>query len=211
MPRAKAIKAKSTSASPASKRQQAIEILIYDEELAVDTFVERALRSYGYKAFATDEYEDFQRYWAKNKSKIALVVSDYPPADNVLSFPIDIIARSKIEDFRGKDHPTDDIVHHQSKVARKTAPEILNDDTKNVLAIIRLQIIERADEVMSASKGGRPSQDYTPRVQSRIRLEPENVEWLKRKGPNYLSRINGILTALREAEEGIDIPTTSNE
>jgi len=63
------------------------------------------------------------------------------------------------------------------------------------------EIFERADEIVKASKGGRPTEGHVKRQESRIRLEPQNIDWLKRKGPNHLSRINGILTALREAED----------
>jgi len=89
-----------------------------------------------------------------------------------------------------------------NEVARLTAQDRVSEKERQADRLTPLTSIwDRADEVMQASKGGRPTEGHVKRVETRIRLEPENVEWLKSKGPNHLSRINGLLTALREEEE----------
>lgn len=89
-----------------------------------------------------------------------------------------------------------------NEVARHTAQNEVSDKNKQAEKLTHLTSIwDRADEVTQASKGGRPTEGHVKRVETRIRLEPENVDWLKSKGPNHLSRINGLLTALREEEE----------
>jgi len=66
-------------------------------------------------------------------------------------------------------------------------------------------LFERADNVVSNSVKGRPKIDseYVPKVNANIRLDQEVVDWLKGMGPQHYSRINGLLTALMEAQESL--------
>ena len=98
-----------------------------------------------------------------------------------------------------------------NEVARPTARHSVSEEEDSSEKRSPLTSIwERADEVMKASKGGRPAEGHVKRAVTRIRLDPANVEWLKSKGPNHLSRINGLLTALRENEENHPFPPTAD-
>lgn len=71
-------------------------------------------------------------------------------------------------------------------------------------AVVDLDMLfKRADDVVSTSVIGRPRQGsgYVPRIDAKIRLNVEVMEWLRAMGPRHYSRINGILTALMEAEK----------
>ena len=63
-------------------------------------------------------------------------------------------------------------------------------------------LFERANDVVATSVIGRPRQGsgYIPKIDAKIRLNREVMDWLKSKGPRHYSRINGLLTALMEAE-----------
>ncbi|MFK7993541.1 MAG: BrnA antitoxin family protein [Granulosicoccus sp.] len=64
-------------------------------------------------------------------------------------------------------------------------------------------ILDRADEIASTPTHGRPSSDseYKPKIETKVRLDPEVIDWLKTQGPRHYSRINGILKAVMEAEQ----------
>ena len=63
-------------------------------------------------------------------------------------------------------------------------------------------LFERADHVVATSVIGRPriGSGYVPKVDAKIRLNVEVMNWLKAMGPRHYSRINGLLTALMEAD-----------
>ena len=70
-------------------------------------------------------------------------------------------------------------------------------------ATIELEaLFERADHVVATSVTGRPRQGsgYVPKVDAKIRLNVDVMNWLKAMGPRHYSRINGLLTALMEAD-----------
>ncbi len=64
------------------------------------------------------------------------------------------------------------------------------------------KLFERADDVVATSVIGRPRRGsgYVPKIDAKIRLNREVMDWLKSMGPRHYSRINGLLTALMEAE-----------
>lgn len=64
------------------------------------------------------------------------------------------------------------------------------------------QLFERADHVVAKSVIGRPRRGsgYVPKIDAKIRLNVEVMDWLKSMGPRHYSRINGLLTALMEAD-----------
>ncbi len=70
-------------------------------------------------------------------------------------------------------------------------------------AIALNDLFERANDVVATSVIGRPRQGsgYIPKIDAKIRLNREVMDWLKSKGPRHYSRINGLLTALMEAEK----------
>ena len=63
-------------------------------------------------------------------------------------------------------------------------------------------LFQRADDVVATSVIGRPrhGSGYVPKIDAKIRLNVEVMNWLKAMGPRHYSRINGILTALMEAD-----------
>ncbi|ASJ76081.1 BrnA antitoxin family protein [Granulosicoccus antarcticus] len=65
------------------------------------------------------------------------------------------------------------------------------------------ELFQRADNVVSTSVIGRPKRGsgYVPKVDAKIRLNVEVMDWLKAMGPRHYSRINGLLTALMEADK----------
>ena len=70
-------------------------------------------------------------------------------------------------------------------------------------ATIELEaLFERADHVVATSVIGRPrhGSGYVPKVDAKIRLNVDVMNWLKAMGPRHYSRINGLLTALMEAD-----------
>jgi len=75
-----------------------------------------------------------------------------------------------------------------------------NPSENEVIALDDL--FERANDVVATSVIGRPRQGsgYVPKIDAKIRLNREVMDWLKSKGPRHYSRINGLLTALMEAE-----------
>lgn len=64
-------------------------------------------------------------------------------------------------------------------------------------------LFRRADEVVATSVIGRPRRGsgYIPKVDAKIRLNVEVMDWLKAMGPRHYSRINGLLTALMELDK----------
>lgn len=80
----------------------------------------------------------------------------------------------------------------------KKAVQALSEDEITVI-----DILERADEVASTLTHGRPpsNSQYTPKVETKVRLDADVVDWLKALGPRHYSRINGILKAVMEAEK----------
>lgn len=64
-------------------------------------------------------------------------------------------------------------------------------------------LFKRADDVVATSVIGRPRRGsgYIPKVDAKIRLNAEVMEWLRAMGPRHYSRINGLLTALMEVEK----------
>jgi len=63
-------------------------------------------------------------------------------------------------------------------------------------------LFKRAEDVVATSVIGRPRRGsgYIPKVDAKIRLNAEVMAWLKNMGPRHYSRINGLLTALMEAD-----------
>ena len=43
--------------------------------------------------------------------------------------------------------------------------------------------------------------EFRKRIPVSVRVDPRVIEWLKSKGPGYLTRINDILVRLMEADE----------
>ena len=160
--------------------------------------------------FFEKRFDDFCSAWpfvdASSEVKFAYFLADMiqhlaspaPIAPLAVLSAREIIARAK-KGAKVILGVTEERSHH---VSEKKNP---NGDKLELAAIW-----QRADEVVQASKGGRPTDGHVKRAESRIRLEPDNIQWLKSKGPNHLSRINGLLTALREAEEQ-EAPYPSSE
>ncbi len=65
------------------------------------------------------------------------------------------------------------------------------------------RLFARAQEIDATSVKGRPPKgsNYHPKIETRIRLPQDVIDWLKAKGPNYHSTATALLTALKEAEE----------
>lgn len=77
-------------------------------------------------------------------------------------------------------------------------------ESHNEKAVVDLDVLfKRADDVVATSVIGRPRQGsgYVPRIDAKIRLNVEVMDWLRAMGPRHYSRINGLLTALMEAEK----------
>lgn len=64
-------------------------------------------------------------------------------------------------------------------------------------------LFKRADDIVATSVIGRPRRGsgYVPKIDAKIRLNVEVMDWLKAMGPRHYSRINGLLTALMEADK----------
>lgn len=64
-------------------------------------------------------------------------------------------------------------------------------------------LLDRADHIVATSVIGRPKRGsgYVPKIDAKIRLNVEVMDWLKAMGPRHYSRINGLLTALMEADK----------
>ncbi len=64
-------------------------------------------------------------------------------------------------------------------------------------------LFKRADDIVATSVIGRPKRGsgYIPKIDAKIRLNVEVMDWLKTMGPRHYSRINGLLTALMEADK----------
>ena len=64
-------------------------------------------------------------------------------------------------------------------------------------------LFKRADDIVATSVIGRPKRGsgYIPKIDAKIRLNVEVMAWLKTMGPRHYSRINGLLTALMEADK----------
>ncbi len=64
-------------------------------------------------------------------------------------------------------------------------------------------LFKRADDIVATSVIGRPKRGsgYVPKIDAKIRLNVEVMDWLKAMGPRHYSRINGLLTALMEADK----------
>lgn len=60
----------------------------------------------------------------------------------------------------------------------------------------------RAERAALAPPVGQPKPGYVPKTPVTLKLDHENLTWVKSKGPNYQTRINAVLGALREAETG---------
>lgn len=65
-------------------------------------------------------------------------------------------------------------------------------------------LFRRAEDVVANSVIGRPrnGSGYVPKIDAKIRLNREVMAWLRSMGPRHYSRINGLLMALMEAEQG---------
>ena len=68
-----------------------------------------------------------------------------------------------------------------------------NPSENEVIALDDL--FERANDVVATSVIGRPRQGsgYVPKIDAKIRLNREVMDWLKSKGPRHYSRINGCV------------------
>lgn len=79
----------------------------------------------------------------------------------------------------------------------------MSEESRPSGAIDLDELFERADDVVAKSVIGRPRQGsgYVPKIDAKIRLNREVMDWLKSMGPRHYSRINGLLTALMEAEQ----------
>lgn len=77
----------------------------------------------------------------------------------------------------------------------------IEDESSNTIELQAL--FERAEHVVATSVIGRPrhGSGYVPKVDAKIRLNVEVMSWLKTMGPRHYSRINGLLTALMEADQ----------
>ena len=64
-------------------------------------------------------------------------------------------------------------------------------------------LFKRADDIVATSVIGRPKRGsgYIPKIDAKIRLNVEVMDWLKTMGPRHYSRINGLLTALMEVDK----------
>ena len=64
-------------------------------------------------------------------------------------------------------------------------------------------LFKRADHIVATSVIGRPKRGsgYIPKIDAKIRLNVEVMDWLKAMGPRHYSRINGLLTALMEVDK----------
>lgn len=78
----------------------------------------------------------------------------------------------------------------------------MSEEPRQAGAVDLDAIFERANDVVATSVIGRPRQGsgYIPKIDAKIRLNREVMDWLKSMGPRHYSRINGLLTALMEAE-----------
>ena len=91
---------------------------------------------------------------------------------------------------------------------------MLENTSHNDNEVIALDdLFERANDVVATSVIGRPRQGsgYIPKIDAKIRLNREVMDWLKSKGPRHYSRINGLLTALMEAERKQDTTVSVDE
>jgi len=76
----------------------------------------------------------------------------------------------------------------------------------NNKATVELEaLFERAEHVVATSVIGRPRRGsgYVPKIDAKIRLTVDVMDWLKAMGPRHYSRINGLLTALMEADRNM--------
>lgn len=67
------------------------------------------------------------------------------------------------------------------------------------------ELWERADKIFNAAPSrGRPKADdnYEPMLPVKIRLSSDVLDWMKAKGPRYQARLNSLLTAIMQAENG---------
>lgn len=77
----------------------------------------------------------------------------------------------------------------------------LPDEKQQPCELDLAEIWKRVDVLTNAPHPGRPNKPVEPKKLTGVRITEQNLNWLKAKGPKYLTRINAILTAIREAEE----------
>ena len=79
----------------------------------------------------------------------------------------------------------------------------VQDSSTDKMSLDLDTLFKRADDIVATSVIGRPKRGsgYIPKIDAKIRLNVEVMKWLKNMGPRHYSRINGLLTALMEADQ----------
>lgn len=121
--------------------------------------------------------------------------------DEDIRHEYDVIIEEKIDEIINKSSTASWAVKDYLEGTSK----FMSKEQKPALSAISLTSLwRRVEEISAVSVQGRPRKDqgdYQPRKHVKVRFEPDLIDWLKSKGPNYSTRLNSLLRTLKEAEE----------
>ena len=152
--------------------------------------------------------EKWAQYWKEATKQVNAIPADAPFPGRGIE---DALGAQNVE-IQGSSslRPSGDIGarSHLSLVPKNNKKEealLPYEETNNNPSLELAALWAKAEAAVVAPALGQPKPDYVPKVPTTFRLDAENLAWLKEKGPGYQTRVNALLSALREADRATQL------